>query len=280
MVDVYQALNSVNGKRYVGVSTRGVAHRRTSHFLSARKGSRVRFHCAIRKYGESAFQFTVLTQYATLADAHAEERRLIALLKPEYNMTAGGEGVLGLKMSPETIERIAAAHRGKPGPWLGKKRSEETKRKVGDASRGRKHPNRKRPPQSQRDKLRVLGLAKKDEWQKYARLGPASMARSVRCITDGKTYESASAAARAYAVAKSAVIELCLGKRGRKSVGGLVFGYADAAAKGSASCQSQQLAAMSPSIQTIPKLADNVIGAGRDMGCATWPGSSNTKVPD
>jgi hypothetical protein len=45
------------------------------------------------------------------------------------------------------------------------------------------------------------------------------------CLEDGKLYESASAAARAYRVAKSALIELCLGDLRRHSVGGLHFKY-------------------------------------------------------
>ena len=45
------------------------------------------------------------------------------------------------------------------------------------------------------------------------------------CVDDGLIYESASAASRKYGIAKSALIELCLGQRGRKTVGGRKFEY-------------------------------------------------------
>jgi hypothetical protein len=57
--------------------------------------------------------------------------------------------------------------------------------------------------------------------------GPMKISRKVLCLDDGKIYQSASEAARIYNVAKSAVIELCLGKNNRKSVGGLKFKYVE-----------------------------------------------------
>jgi hypothetical protein len=52
--------------------------------------------------------------------------------------------------------------------------------------------------------------------------------RPVLCVTDGKVYESASAAARAYRVAPAAVIALCLGLARRRTVSGRVFRYVEA----------------------------------------------------
>lgn len=55
--------------------------------------------------------------------------------------------------------------------------------------------------------------------------GPMKNARKVLCIDDNIEFPSASAAARYYNLAKSAVIEMCLGKNKRVSVGGLKFKY-------------------------------------------------------
>lgn len=66
---------------------------------------------------------------------------------------------------------------------------------------------------------------RKEDWKKYSHLGPKSFSKKVLCVTDGKLFDSASAAARNYDACKSAIIELCLGKRGRKSVGGKIFKY-------------------------------------------------------
>jgi hypothetical protein len=62
-------------------------------------------------------------------------------------------------------------------------------------------------------------------WKEHMAKGPTSMAKKVICLDDGKIYISASEAARIYNVSKSALIELCLGKNGRKTVGGKRFCY-------------------------------------------------------
>lgn len=60
-------------------------------------------------------------------------------------------------------------------------------------------------------------------------VGPRAISKAVICVSTGQEFYSASEAARVYNVSKSAVIELCLGKNGRKTVGGMVFKYKDAA---------------------------------------------------
>lgn len=57
--------------------------------------------------------------------------------------------------------------------------------------------------------------------------GPIKLSRKVLCLNDNNIYSSASAAAKNYNVAKSALIELCLGKNNRKSVGGYKFKYVE-----------------------------------------------------
>jgi hypothetical protein len=74
-----------------------------------------------------------------------------------------------------------------------------------------------------------LGIANIEEFKKYSAMGPKASSRKVVCIDDGNVFESASAAARHYRVAKSALIELCLGKNYRQKVGGLRFKYVEAA---------------------------------------------------
>lgn len=59
-------------------------------------------------------------------------RELRELGNPLTNLTDGGEGCLGLKHSPESIERTAASNRGRV-------HSPETRAKVAEAGRGRKH---------------------------------------------------------------------------------------------------------------------------------------------
>lgn len=117
------------------------------------------------------------------------------------NISAGGDGPSGIRRTDAEKARISREKTGNTYR-LGQKASEATKAK-----------------------LRISGRAALPLFQQYAHLGPKAIARAVVCVDDGCLFESASAAARHYGIAKSAVIELCLGKRYRKTVGGLVFRY-------------------------------------------------------
>lgn len=55
--------------------------------------------------------------------------------------------------------------------------------------------------------------------------GPMKRRKMIECLDDGLIFKSASDASRHYNVALSGIIELCLGKRGRKTIGGLRFRY-------------------------------------------------------
>jgi len=56
--------------------------------------------------------------------------------------------------------------------------------------------------------------------------GPQKISKPVICLDNNEVFASASEAARQFKLSKSAIIELCLGKNGRKTVGGLQFKYA------------------------------------------------------
>lgn len=55
--------------------------------------------------------------------------------------------------------------------------------------------------------------------------GGAWRNRTTICVDDGKIYESATAAARAYSLNRRAVIQVCLGYPGRQTAGGRRFQY-------------------------------------------------------
>lgn len=88
---IYLSTNTVNGNRYVGKTKNSIKSRLKGHFYDARHESQTVFAKAIRKYGESAFTIEVLEE---TSEDLLNEREIffIAKLKPEYNMTKGGEG--------------------------------------------------------------------------------------------------------------------------------------------------------------------------------------------
>ncbi len=55
--------------------------------------------------------------------------------------------------------------------------------------------------------------------------GPSANSKKVICLDDGMMFPSASAAARNYNIARSSIIEMCLGRKYRVTVGGKKFKY-------------------------------------------------------
>ncbi len=117
---IYVARNRINGKRYVGATGKTLVHRRKRHVYDANHGKaycRV-FHAAIRKYGIEAFDWSILTVCKTIDEAMATEKHLIKELKPEYNISAGGRGIVGVSWSSERRIKILAT-------MVGRKRTPE-----------------------------------------------------------------------------------------------------------------------------------------------------------
>jgi group I intron endonuclease len=117
---VYCATNSVNGKRYIGVTV-DLGNRKREHFHRAMssKRSQTKFTAAIKKYGKDAFEFAVLSTWDTREGALMEEIRLIAEEHPEYNITAGGDGIPMQDRSkyPDWYRKVSATLKGrKPSP--------------------------------------------------------------------------------------------------------------------------------------------------------------------
>lgn len=131
---VYLITNTVNGKKYVGQSIRPPAQRLASHRWTANseKGrNRQAISRAIHKYGWGSFTAEVLQFCASQSELNDAETHWVGhhncMVPFGYNLTSGG-GNFG-KQSVETIEKRAAAHRGR-------KCSEETKARMSKAAMG------------------------------------------------------------------------------------------------------------------------------------------------
>jgi predicted GIY-YIG superfamily endonuclease len=200
---LYAAINKVNKKVYIGVTGKTLEFRKKQHISCALRGiGDGAFARAIRKYGADGFDWKVVEEFKTGADAIAAEYKFIREMKPDYNSTFGGQGFhLRKPMSAEGRARIAAAHKG-------------IQRRLGSTH-----------TQEVKDRLRELGLAQKEAWLKRSHLGPKALARRVVCLNDGSTYGSAAAAARAHGLCQSIVIEVCNRNPRRHTAGGLVFRY-------------------------------------------------------
>ena len=93
---IYKAENKINGRIYIGKTVSDLTCRKRGHFKSAEKDSKLVFHCAIRKYGEENFEFSVLEECSSEFDLNTKEKLYISkydsILPNGYNMTPGGDG--------------------------------------------------------------------------------------------------------------------------------------------------------------------------------------------
>ena len=109
MAYIYQATNKVNGKKYIGQTTYDKLRKRIGTHLHYAKtsGSNLPFPNALRKYGRENFDWTILEE----CDKEIRgEREIywIDKIKPEYNVTLGGDGgTLGNPCSEETKLKIS-----------------------------------------------------------------------------------------------------------------------------------------------------------------------------
>jgi hypothetical protein len=164
------------------------------------------------------------------------ESALVGVCAGTNNSTHGWhfafiEGPVGEEERAEMVREIkrlsrerrqAASHARTP-------LSEDAKMRIGAASKGNKYRLGIPTPESAKRRLSEIG--KTDEalarFAKYRALGPAASARSVICLDDGKTYQSASAAARAYNIHNSLVVEVCNRGPRRVTAAGRIFRYID-----------------------------------------------------
>lgn len=110
MAIIYAAINNINHKLYIGKTTNDLSVRKRKHLESSvSKKRKTYFHSALRKYGNESFDWIILEEVECYAIDEAEcfwiayFRSIGAEL---YNLTNGGDGLLGFKHSEETKRKI------------------------------------------------------------------------------------------------------------------------------------------------------------------------------
>lgn len=115
---IYLTVCLKNNKTYVG------QHKCDSEAFDGYLGSGLMILKAVKKYGKENFIRTTLAVCSSQAELDDFEKRWIAELKPDYNISAGGKPTL----DPECRRRAKAAmvdfYKNHPSPLKGKKRPE------------------------------------------------------------------------------------------------------------------------------------------------------------
>lgn len=155
---VYLVTNVINGKRYVGVTTKSISERFKAHVKTARKKKDRHhlFHAAILKHGRENFVVEILEEHETTRDACQREMHLInelgTLMPGGYNMTRGGEGPNGHVHNERTREKMSKSARSY---WLNE---ENRLRRAQMRPRGEMHG---RARLNERDVIDFIKLATK-----------------------------------------------------------------------------------------------------------------------
>ena len=132
---VYYIKHKESGKGYVGQHNKpNPIYRWARHGCDANKGSNLPFHRALKKYGCDAFTWEILGifPYDVLTDMEGYYAEVLGTYIWDYN--PGGYNAtwcsesprLGMKSTPETIEKLRQAN-------LGKKLTPETLEKMKQA---------------------------------------------------------------------------------------------------------------------------------------------------
>lgn len=140
---MYCITNLINGKRYVGITTKTINDRWKEH-CNKRKTTRSLIKNAIYKYGKESFVIGEIEQQDSIESLFEREKFWIVTLNSHYiegfgyNMTYGGDGNLGYRFTDEQRKRMSESRRGESNGFFGKVHSDEIKKKFSQQRKGRK----------------------------------------------------------------------------------------------------------------------------------------------
>jgi group I intron endonuclease len=134
---VYKITNKINGKVYIGQSTRELQQRWSSHCCDAKtRRANNKLHNAIKKYGPEAFEIEVLEKAETQEALDILEQKYIELYQSMgskgYNLKSGGQS--HNRYSKEARERMRNAKLGRQIP-------EEVRAKMSEGHKNYWHNN-------------------------------------------------------------------------------------------------------------------------------------------
>lgn len=105
---IYMITNDINNKKYIGQTINNVQARFTQHKIDARNDSQLHFHRAIRKYGESHFQISIIEECENdiLNDREKYWINYYDSYNKGYNSTLGGDGHPKYNITTEQVGKL------------------------------------------------------------------------------------------------------------------------------------------------------------------------------
>lgn len=223
---IYMLINNFNGKQYIGQS-KDIVRRFWEH-KSQSKTKNTDLYADIRRIGFDNFTLIILEECMP-EELDEKEIFYISKFKPEYNKAIGGKGCSGIKKTEaqKEVSRQAALKQ-----WagyneeqrkhilknLGNRKghyvSEETKQRLREARIGTKW--------SEETRVKIAETKRIKKENGYVQTN-AGHKKKIKCVNDGKIYESVKQAGEILAIDPSSISCVLHGKY--KSTHGYSFVY-------------------------------------------------------
>lgn len=208
MYYVYQHINKINGKRYIGITKQKPESRWGAD--GANYKSSPYFYSAIQKYGWDNFSHEILFNNLTKEKACVKEIELIAYFQTQdkqhgYNIMEGGSA----PTIPEEMRIVISGKMRGNQNNLGHVCSEEKKQKISEAQKGRKLTEEHKAK---------LSTAKKGSHhaspsaETRRKISDAHVKKQVYCEENNTVYESIQSCAKELRLEPTAVCACCKGK--------------------------------------------------------------------
>lgn len=202
---IYMFVNKVNGKKYVGLTSRSLEERTAEHL----RHDATLFDKKLREYGITNFDLIVLDVADTLEELNEKEKYYIKLfetLVPNgYNLCEGGGVTKGYKHREESKQKMSESKKqkdisGENNPFYDKHHTEEARERM-----------RKAWTEERRKKLSEESKNRKHSTKK------------VRNVDTGEIFDSIKEASEKHNVKATHITRVCKGKR--KKTGGYRWEY-------------------------------------------------------
>lgn len=207
---IYKLTNKVNGKSYVGQTTRDLKTRIAEH---SRKHRTV-IEKAIKKYGIGSFSIETIDSADTISELNKKEvywiEQVGCVVPDGYNQCNGGDNTMGFNHREESKEKMSASHKeldktAEKNPFFGKNHTEEQRRKWSE--------DRKNDPRYQENMRKARIASVKSTQVKVVNLDTKEVFDSIRQAADQ------------YKLKSTHISRVCRG--GRKTTGGFRWMYHD-----------------------------------------------------
>lgn len=111
---IYEILNTMNGKRYIGSAVNPAGRKRQHwHLLRQNRHHSAHLQNAWNKYGDAAFQFKVLLD-CECVELIPYEKAAFEHFRPEYNVAPVAGSQLGMKHTAASRAKMSATRTGLP----------------------------------------------------------------------------------------------------------------------------------------------------------------------